>query len=283
MFHSNKMEDRAEPAQIRSKSTSFSASVASWSRVLALALGLAATGAFAQTTRLATVEVTPLVADVNVERQIKVSGIWPHSCGPMSASITPPGINVTGSVVVRLVVPQTFVACAQVLTPYSFNLSHTPTQRGEMRVAVVTNDGEFLGDGRIVTRGPDDNSAAADVTGVWYDLNTNGSGLTFIHNGGSVLFGTWYVYDSQGRPRWYTIQNVQWKQQGKVFEGTIYETSGRTVTCPSPFVACPVEAGNIFSVGTARFTLITSTTGRIDALGGNGQVLFSSNLVRVGM
>ncbi len=283
MFSSKLMDDSTTSSQNRADS--FCDSCGRWSRRLALTLALGlnfvATGAMAQTTRLATVEVTPLVADVNVERHIKVSGTWPHACGPLSASVAAPGVNVTGSVVVRLVVPQTFAACAQVLTPYSFTVNYTPTQRGVMKIAVLTNDGEFLGDGSIVTRGADDNSAFSDVTGVWYDPLTNGSGLTFIHDGANVLFGTWYVYDSQGKPRWYTIQSVQWKQQGKVFEGTIYETVGRSVTCPAPFLACPVEMSSVSPIGIARFTLITPTTAKIEALTSLGQLLFSSNLVRI--
>ena len=250
---------------------------------LAAMLAIGTSGAVAQPVGRAVVEVTPLVADAGVPRQIRVSGTWAHACVPLSATLVEGGAQDVDQLTVRLNVPQTLVACAQVLTSYSQVVSYTPPVRGKKRIAVVTNDGQYLGDGSLATRGPDDVTALADITGMWYDPATNGSGLTFIHNGTSTVFGTWYLYDSQGNARWYTIQNVQWLQQGRVFEGTIYETTGQGVVCPPPFVACPVAIGSAVPRALARFTLNSETSARIEALASNGSVLFSSNLVRAGI
>lgn len=252
--------------------------------VAALAIGaIGSNGAVAQPVGRAVVDVTPLVADIGVPRQIRVSGTWAHACVPLSATLVEGGSGDADQLTVRLNVPQTLVACAQVLTPYSQVVSYTPSVRGKKRIAAVTNDGQYLGDGSLATRGPDDVTSLADITGMWYDPATNGSGLTFIHNGTSTVFGTWYLYDSQGNARWYTIQNVQWLQQGRVFEGTIYETTGHGVVCPPPFVACPVAFASATPRALARFTLNSATSARIEALAGNGSVLFSSNLVRAGI
>lgn len=242
-----------------------------------------ATLAHAEDLRTAKVAVMPLVADVNIERQIRVSGTWPHACGPMDAALVAGGINSNGSLVVRVTVPQTFAACAQVLTPYSFTLKYTPAARGTQRIAVLTNDGEFLGNGSLITRAADDNTPATDLTGLWYDPATNGSGVTFIHNGADRLFGTWYMYDTNGKPRWFSIQTLQWKQQGMAFDGIMYETIGRSGACAIPLATCPVDIIGIVPVGLARFTLNANGTAKIEALdvGGSGQVLFTSNLTRV--
>lgn len=235
--------------------------------------------------KLSDVIITPKVADVNVFREIAVSGTWPHACGPTGATLVTTDTDTSSTIVVRLAVPQTLVACAQVLTKYSVSVGYTPKARGRLRVVVVTNDGEFLGESSLETRAADDNRSLYDITGVWYDPATNGSGLTFIQSraNDNGVFGTWYVYDTQGKARWYSIQNVQWKSQGKVLEGAIYETQGKSVSCPAPFNACPVEFSSATAIGTARITMNSADSAVVQALGANGNVLFSSNVSRVGL
>ena len=262
-----------------------------WHGMLAAALvASAAATATAQESlpypsRLNSIVVNPLVADIDVPRAITVSGTWPHACPPLSASVVSADTSTTNTVVVSLAVPQTLVACAQVLTPYTLSAGYTPHVRGKLRLLVVTNDGQYLGESVLDTRGANDNRSLYDITGVWYDPATNGSGLTFIHSrtNDNAVFGTWYVYDPQGKSRWYSIQNVQWKQQGKVLEGAIYESLGKPVTCPAPFTACPVELGSAVSVGTARITLNGPSSALVEAIGPQGNVLFSSNLSKIGL
>ena len=224
-------------------------------------------------------EATPPVADLNVEREVKVSGTWPHACIPLGASVVA-GL-VSGSIVVRLTVPRTLAACALVLTPYSFTVKYTPRLRAALRVLVLADDGEYLGEGLLDTRAAGDHRSAFDITGMWYEPQSNGSGLTFVHSRltDNTVFGTWYVYDASGRPRWYTIQNTGWTSEGRVLEGTLYETSA-VASCPAPFTACPAQIGVLVTVGRARVTLTGDNSARVEALTANGTVIFSSNVIR---
>ena len=48
-------------------------------------------------------------------------------------------------------------------------------------------------------------------TDLWFPRNEPGWGLNIIEQG-DTLFGTLFVYDAQGRPRWYSASNLQYEQ-----------------------------------------------------------------------
>ena len=57
---------------------------------------------------------------------------------------------------------------------------------------------------------------------------TDGSGLTFVHAAARMAmqhWHVWYLYDGQGRPRWYTIQKHHLKAGALEAEGVLLESS----------------------------------------------------------
>ena len=233
--------------------------------------------------RVSDITVTPTVADTGVAREIRISGRWP-GCPPVGATITSAIASLPGTRVARLILPQTFMPCA-VAIPYSITTAFTPSVRGLVNLLVLNADGEYLGETVVDTRAPDDNRPASNITGMWYDPLSNGSGLTFVHSysNDNAVFGTWYLYDSTGKPRWYTIQNVEWKSQGRVMEGTLFEIFSLAATCPPPFIACPVRSGPMMMVTDwrARITLTGANSARVEALTRAGAVIFASDIIRV--
>lgn len=227
--------------------------------------------------RVSQVTVTPAVADAGVPREIRIAGTWP-GCPPVGAGIN--SAAAAGPRVVQLVLPQTFAPCAAFLA-YSVAFTYTPQARGIDKLLVVGADGDFLGEGLLDTRAPADNRSAFNITGMWYDPQSNGSGLTFVHSrlADNKVFGTWYVYDSAGKPRWYTIQDTEWKAQGRVLEGTMYWASA-TGNCPAPFTACPALLGSHGVIGRARVTITGNDAALVEALTTDGFVLFSSSVIR---
>ncbi len=232
--------------------------------------------------RVAKVEVTPAVADVGVERTITISGIWP-GCVPVGAQLIDNGRASPATRIVRLNLPLTLVACPAAYLSYNVTAKYTPKSRGIDRLLIQNVDGEYLAEGLLDTRAPDNNRSAYNITGMWYDLASTGSGLTFVHSraagGDNLVFGTWYVYDGGGLPRWYTIQNTEWKSGGLVLEGTMYETRAN-VSCPIVFLACPAPLSQALAVGRARFTITGTGSARAEALSDSGAVIFTSNLIR---
>jgi hypothetical protein len=255
----------------------------------ALGLALCASMADAQNTsllfpeRVSKITVTPVTAEPGVAREIRISGNWP-GCPPVGANLgaASPG---TTTRVARMVLPATFAPCAAILA-YSVTTTVVPSAIGIEKLLVLNVDGEYLGETLVDTRASSDNRSGFNITGMWYDPQSNGSGLTFVHSrvNDNAVFGTWYVYDSSGKPRWYTIQNAAWKSQGRVLEGVIYETLAPVrASCPAPLTACPAEVISlllVLDVGRARVTLTGPDRALVEALARDGSVVFSSNVMR---
>lgn len=178
------------------------------------------------------INVSPLVADVGVPRTITVSASWPDGCPPMNPTLTAGTLPGQTHISIRFTLPLTLVACTQVVTPYSASLTYTPTQAGVQRIAVTLTDGRYLGGGQIITQSAGKVRASRDLSGVWYSPATNGSGLALYHSqeGSDIMAGTWYVFDNNGKPYWYLIQNGRWDAHDR-YTGDLVEVTSNPGTC----------------------------------------------------
>jgi hypothetical protein len=234
------------------------------------------------------VGVSPQITDLGVARTITAIGIWNDACPPTSASVEDDLAQGLSTLIVRLRVPETLVACAQVPTSYKLDVTYVPKQRGVLKVFALTQAGTPLGQTRLVTSTSTAPRARVDLTGLWYDPATNGSGLTFIHAyaGSDLVFGTWYLYDTARKPRWYTIQAATWKNDGQVMEGKLYETAAKP--CSGPAVSCPVipVLDTVKEVGTVRVSFdpafgVIFDKATAEAFSSTGQLLFSSTIEKI--
>lgn len=178
------------------------------------------------------VTVSPVVADVGVQRTITVSASWPDACVPVNPTLSVSNIPGQDTVNIHFIVPQTFIACAQVVTPYSATFNYTPTRAGSQRIAILLSDGRYLGGGQIITQVAGQPRAAVDLSGVWHDPTSNGSGLALFHSQATtdVMAGAWYVFDGSGKPFWYLIQNGRW-QSSTTYLGNLVEVQAGTTPC----------------------------------------------------
>lgn len=249
---------------------------------LALVFGLLQTTTlFAQEPTL-TVSIQPATAAVGIPRTITVDAQFLPGCAPTSASLIPSTAFQNRVVTVQLAFPASLQPCTLVPVSHRYQVSYTPQSEEELRVLVNSNTGMYLGEGTLTTRNPTGHRSRFDLTGMWYDPATNGSGLTFVHapKRNDSVFGTWYVYDSTGAPRWYTIQGVQWQSDGMVAVGTIFEASSPINTCALTLIACPTALAVVRTLGSARIEMLSATSARMSALDGNGSVLFVSNVIK---
>lgn len=287
------IQDKAAPPRAvqparGSRNRSLRTGLLSWCAIGSLATALCGQAVSAQVAALpiarntAEISVTPAVADAGTLREIRVSGRWTDGCVPVSAAAAQSVVGGQPAVTIQLQIPLTLVACTQAISPYSLAVSFTPAQRGKHRVLVVTSAGQFLGEGVVDVRQPNDDRSRFDITGLWYDPGTNGSGLTFIHSRttDSLVFGTWYVYGADGVARWFTIQNTRWVLQGEVLEGDLYETRSAAVSC-APLVACPTLRQSATIIGRARMVMSGAHSAKIEAISPAGAVLFASNIQRI--
>lgn len=215
----------------------------------------------------AMVSVSPVVAGPGTARTITVSGLWPNSCAPGQAIL---GSDESGgnTVVVRLTTVTLPQPCLAVITPYSRQVNITPSQAGVQRVLAFTTEGSLLGQGTLVTQGAQTARSLTDLTGVWYDNATNGSGLTLLHSfaGSDILVGGWFVFDQQGRPSWYAIQHGGW-QTPTVFWGQLLAYEAAPGGCNAGQNACPKPATSHRMIATVRIEVLTADQLLVEAHG----------------
>jgi hypothetical protein len=237
-----------------------------------------------------TLFVTPAVGAAGEARVLTVSGQWPNSCAPAAATLDTSVVATAKMLVVRLLAPLTLAPCAQVLTRYRFELGYTTSEDGVLRVRLVSSTGSPTGEGRVVTAALGTIRAAGDITGVWYDPATNGSGLSFTHayQGSDSVFGTWYLYDRDGIPRWLSIQGVKWSAGGTAMEGTLYRTFSGADVCPPALIACPAASAPAVPIGRVKATFIGIDIGNdiapqatVEAFDNANAPLFSSKIFRL--
>jgi hypothetical protein len=259
--------------------------------VLAGALSLVAQQALAtdppQAGYNSTVTVTPAVAGPNVERTIAVSGTWNDSCPPVGSSIERDNLR-PRTLIFKVFVPQTFVACAQVLTPYEQRQNFTPTQEGVDRILVITNDGRFVAEGTLVTQGAGKARSLRDLTGFWFDSRTLGSGLSLTHgfDTSDAVMGAWFYYDNQGKSRWGSIQKGSWVTP-TVYVAELLEVEAAPGNCP--VYACPQAATSVKFIAGIRIEVRANGSLLVEAHGPvpavfpppPPNILFSSEMTRL--
>lgn len=232
-------------------------------------------------TSITTVSVAPAVAGPGTERTITVSGFWHDACVPVGASIETDALR-PNTIVFKLSVPQTFVACAQVITAYSQQAKYTPTQSGVQRIIVLTNDGRYMGQGELVTQSATKARSLNDLTGVWYDPATNGSGITLLHSFSSsdTLVGGWFLFDIQGKPLWYAIQMGEWVSPTR-FEAKLMSYAAAPGGCATNPIGCPAPATSSVQIGLVRIDVQGPDQLSIDVYNPVGMLNFRSVVTRI--
>jgi len=216
----------------------------------------------------AIVTVTPAVAAPETPRTITVNGMWPNGCVPGNPTLERDPLK-TNTLVFKLYVPQTLVACTQALTPYQEQQTYTPREGGVERIVVLTNDGQLLGEGQVITQAQGKAHSTVNLTGEWHAAETLGSGLFLAHNftGSDALLGGWFYYDEEGHARWGSLQMGSW-QSPTVFVGQLLEFRA----APAPgncgaVRACPRRSASYNHVGSVRIEIVNENQIIVEAHG----------------
>jgi len=208
------------------------------------------------------VGVMPQIAPPGVPRKIVVAGLWPNGCVPSGAQLGAPPTFASPALGVLLTEPLTFAACTTALTPYRFELDFTPQSAGQVEIVAMTSLSKASGRGTLVTSSASTPRSIHDVSGAWYDPDAWGTGLSIAHDYGQSdgVFATWQFYDpASGTPRWVSLQQGLWQENGLVWKGFVFETG---VKCPD----CPVPNRKVVFLGQAVLTFsVDIATGGLDA------------------
>lgn len=174
--------------------------------------------------------------------------------------------------------------CPLGLVPTAF-LPYTAQTEGALAVKLYFYDGnDVASETSMTTTAGARPHSSTDISGMWYDPATSGSGISFHHNPASdAVFGTWFMFGTAGnssfRSRWFSLQAMQWVSSN-VLEGIALESASTSTTCLASN-SCPLIAGKPGARGIVRFTLTGGNEAKIEAFDLFGVELFTSNLTRI--
>jgi hypothetical protein len=66
-----------------------------------------------------------------------------------------------------------------------------------------------------------------NYTGLWYNPQESGWGLSLYQGATHTMFGLLFVYDSANQPEWYSLQGGHWTSS-TTWTGTLFRTTGPT-------------------------------------------------------
>ena len=253
-----------------------------------LANGSMASPASATPTRVpfsASLIVSPTIGQINAPRLLTVTAYFPLGRGPRDATVSAVPLNGVQILEVRFDTPSPdFAFTDLVLVPYTLELTYAPSEAGDLPVRMMTSDGVHVGESVVMTRSARGDGAQFDVTGKWVDPASRETGLAFVPDSprNNAVVGTWHFHDHQGVCRRYSIQSVHWKEQDVEAEGAIFDTTPNSPNVPSRDLVS-LQPNLSSQLGLARITFHGLNSVRIFALGFGGNVLFTSNLVRMPM
>ena len=119
------------------------------------------------------------------------------------------------------------------------------------RFSVVVRDAGGLqltsAEFEVVESASDRVRAFVDYTDLWWNPQESGWGLGITHHASGQLFGTWYTYEPNGEPSWFTLQPGEWTSPTQ-WTGPIYKTRG-------PFFGAPFEASRFSVMAVGKATL----------------------------
>ena len=102
-----------------------------------------------------------------------------------------------------------------------------------------------------------------DYSGLWWNPQESGWGLSLHQSAFHAIFGAWFVYGSGNQPEWFTLQGGQWSDS-TTWRGTLYRTTGPFFAGPGydPRLVLVQAAGSVTldfrqrtgEEGRARFT-----------------------------
>ena len=118
-----------------------------------------------------------------------------------------------------------------------------------------------------------------DYTGVWYNPQESGWGLS-LHQGATyTVFGLLFVYDSANRPEWYSLQGAHWTSPWTL-AGTLFRTTG-----PALGGAFNASQVSYVQAGTATldFTQAPGQEGRARLTYSIGNTSVTTPVIRISM
>jgi len=116
--------------------------------------------------------------------------------------------------------------------PFDVELGRFPA--GAYSVSVHSEIPGLAATAQFVVAGPERSVSASgtvpavNYTDMWWHPAESGWGLNIVQGATNEVFATWFVYDQNGNPVWYTLNPGQWIRTNllAVYTGPIFRTTG---------------------------------------------------------
>jgi len=202
-----------------------------------------------------------------------------------SCTFVPGTIRVTMvSNVIR--VTELFNNCFAPGTPQVVDVKLGALPAGDYRVQVlpaISSLSQPLEDLAFQVRDPVQPPAVArplvDYTGLWYNPQQSGWGLSLFQGATHVTFGLLFVYDGANRPEWYSLQGAHWTDS-RTLAGTLFRTTGPALG--GSFDASQVTYAHV-GTATIDFTQPPGQEGRARLTYSIGNANVTTTVVRFSM
>jgi hypothetical protein len=113
------------------------------------------------------------------------------------------------------------------------------------------NFGQWLSAQGSTSSGP---VPAFDYSDLWWNANESGWGISIVQHASHQLYGTWYVYDANGKPTWVVLPGGKWNTSTS-FTGDLYMTTG-----PDPRGSFDPSLVTRTKVGSATLAFSSAST-----------------------
>ncbi len=245
--------------------------------------------------------VVPESAPINTPRTISVTYAVQNFCNyPTAITLDSSMVDTNGTLSIGFDYGVLLICALSFNRTQTFVTTYTPVKAGDLTVRA--RDGDASATALIKTVDGPRIRSKFDVTGLWWDPSTSGSGLSIIHSYSTtdVAVVSWYAHTNgavvpyefppQRLPptlsaRWFSVQGLQWTEDGSVLEGGAAYTVGGS-TCPVPLLPmgvgladCPSKSSTLTAFARLRIKFESAKKARAEAILPDGKTLFIANIV----
>ncbi len=156
-------------------------------------------------------------------------------------------------------------------------LPYTPREIGSLQVLLLDHEGVYLGETRLDTL--TSSRSLFNLNGMWFDPETNGSGISFHHSASSDgVFGTWFLFaNGGGGPRWLSLQSMRWMNGGITATGLALDAQGSGASCAAGD-DCPRAVGTAVVSGSISLEVLDANNIFVQGHDSLGRLTFTSYL-----
>ena len=146
---------------------------------------------------------------------------------------------------------------------YALNWPVGPLPAGTYQVE-VKQDNAVIGSTQFTVSPRPSNGPLFSHTDMWWNPSESGWGASFVQHGSGNIFGTFFIYASDGSATWYVLPGGQWTTPLE-FHGDVYQTHGPLLDSFDPHTVNVTLVGSatiVFDVDPNKASVFLTIAGK---------------------